>query len=114
MLTLQGKVDSMPLTPEQLYDQLRTLVQQMPDLTAPGPLSTEIHQWLARAAVLVEMVDILDAVKVKAAPKYLGSSVLRDSTAEEVVATVHYALAKAEMNAPVAVRGAFIAAGSTL
>ena len=43
----------MSLTPEALYFQLGSLVDEMPDL-ANGPITPEMNRWLGRAAALVE------------------------------------------------------------
>jgi hypothetical protein len=102
----------MALTPEAIYLQLGQLVAEMPDL-ATGPITREMHEWMGRAVALVELVDNLDAVTLKHACRDLSTSALRGRNAEMIAAIVHYALAKAELNAPVGLQGAFIAAGST-
>jgi hypothetical protein len=67
---------------------------------------------LARSSP-VELVDNLDAVTLKHACRNLSPSALRGMNAQMIAVIVHYALAKAELNAPVGLRGAFIAAAST-
>jgi hypothetical protein len=40
-------------TPEQVYQQLGSLIAEMPDL-ASGPITLEMNKWLGRVAPLVE------------------------------------------------------------
>jgi hypothetical protein len=85
----------------------------MPDLEAPGPIVQETNQWLGRAAALVaEAGESVDAIQLKVAAQNLNSS-LRGQNAQMIMAIVHSALAKAELSAPAAVRGAFIVAGNS-
>jgi hypothetical protein len=96
-------------TPEAIYLQLGQLVAEMPDL-ATGPITPEMNEWMGRAVALVELVDRLDTIPLKVACQTLNSAI-RDSNVQTIAAIVHQALAKAELNAPASVRGAFIAAG---
>jgi hypothetical protein len=101
-----------PLTPEALYLQLGSLVAEMPDL-AHGPITPEINRWLGRAAGLVELTgDLANAINLKVASQNLQST-LRETNAQAIAAIVYQALAKAEINAPSALHGTFIAAGNT-
>lgn len=104
----------MQLTPEALYGQLGQLVAEMPELgQSAGPITPEMNRWMGRAAALVELVcDTADAAYFRVAAQSLHG-VLRDDNAQAIAAIVHRALAQAEMMAPAASRGAFIAAGST-
>ena len=98
------------LTPEQLYLQLGSLVAEMPDL-ASGPITPEMNLWLGRAAALVEATgDIVGSVTMKNSAQWLASA-NRDLNAQMIAAVVFAALAKAELAAPAAVQGTFIAAG---
>lgn len=102
----------MPLAPEELYARLRALIEEMPDL-AKGPITPEIQQWLGRAAALVELTgDIVNFAQLKVCTQNL-TGVLREGNAHAIAAIVYEALAKAELNAPAAVKGTFIAAGHT-
>lgn len=102
----------MSITPEELYARLGSLVAEMPDL-ANGPITPEIHQWLGRAAALVESTgDLANLIQLRVKAQSLNG-VLRANNAQAIAAIVHEALAKAELNAPAAVRGTFIAAGQT-
>jgi hypothetical protein len=97
------------LTPEALYAQLGSLVAEMPDL-ANGPITPEINRWLGRAVVLVEATGE-DPIALKVACQMLD--VYRAMNAQTIASFVYRALAKAELNAPAAVQGTFIAAGHT-
>jgi hypothetical protein len=102
----------MSIDPESLYVQLGRLVETMPDL-ARGPISAETNQWLGRAAALVEASgDVADFATLKVAAQNLGT-VLRETNAQTIVAIVHRALARAELKAPAAAQGAFIAVGES-
>ena len=104
---------TMSLTPEELYLQLGSLVQQMPDLAA-GPITNDVNRWLGRATVLVEMTgDLANTATLKVASQNLNSAI-RASNAQTIGAIVHTALAKAELAAPAQVQGSFIAAGHVL
>ncbi|WP_088507208.1 hypothetical protein [Burkholderia ubonensis] len=104
----------MRLDPESLYVHLGRLVETMPDLNRPGPVSTETNQWLGRAAALVEAVfgQSVDLISFKLAADNLDSAI-RAMNAQTIAATVHRALAKAELMAPAASQGAFIAVGES-
>ncbi|MDO3558274.1 hypothetical protein [Ralstonia pseudosolanacearum] len=103
----------MSLDPESLYVHLGRLVETMPDLTGPGPISAEAHQWLGRAAALVEASgDVADHVTFKVAAQNLESP-LRATNAQAIAAIAHRALARAELKAPAAAQGAFIAVGES-
>jgi hypothetical protein len=98
------------LTPEALYLQLGSLVAQMPDL-ANGPITPEMNQWLGRAAALIEEAgDQASATRLQNCAQFLDS-INRALNAQAIAAIVHHALAKAELKAPAAVQGTFIAAG---
>lgn len=56
ILILPPNIRAMRLDPESLYIHLGRLVETMPDLNRPGPITAETNQWLGRAAVLVEAV----------------------------------------------------------
>jgi hypothetical protein len=101
------------LSPEELYARLRALIEEMPDL-ANGPMP-EVNQWLGRASVLVKMTtsDALTIVKWDVCAQGLVG-ILRKDNAQAIAAILHEAFAKAELNAPAAVKGTFIAAGHTL
>jgi len=103
----------MPLTPEELYLQLGKLVKEMPDLRS-GPITPEMNGWLGRAVVLVEQaLGELKTVPMSVACQSLAG-ILREGNAQTIASYVHQALAKAELEAPARVQGAFIVAGHTL
>ncbi|WP_184056715.1 phosphatidylserine/phosphatidylglycerophosphate/cardiolipin synthase family protein [Paraburkholderia sp. MM5384-R2] len=86
----------------------------MPDLHRPGPITVETNQWLGRAAALIEATfgRSAEVITFKVAADNLDSA-LRDVNAQTIAATVHRALAKAELAAPAASQGAFIAVGES-
>jgi hypothetical protein len=103
----------MPLTPEQLYLQLGKLVREMPDLVH-GPITPEMNGWLGHAFALVEQsMGQLQATVLSVSCQHLNGS-LREQNAQTIASLVYQALAKAELEAPARVQGAFIAAGDTL
>src|SRR5262249_56687865 len=82
----------------------------MPNLTQ-GPITHEINQWLGRAATLVESTgDLANLLQLRVYAQNL-ESVLRAQNAQGIAAIVHEAFARAELKAPAAVKGTFIAAG---
>jgi hypothetical protein len=84
----------------------------MPDL-ANGPIMPEMNQWLGRAAALIEEAgDQASATRLQNCAQFLDS-INRALNAQAIAAIVHHALAKAELKAPAAVQGTFIAAGHT-
>ena len=102
----------MSLTPEAFYLQLGGLVAEMPDL-ANGPITPEVNRWLARATALISQNDPFDTniTLLRSSSQFL--TVNRTYSAQAIAAIVHEALAKAELAAPAAVQGTFIAAGHT-
>jgi hypothetical protein len=102
----------MKLSPEALYLQLGQIVAGMPDLVA-APITLELNQWIGRAFALVETTgDRSDVIGFKVAADNLNGA-LRNINAQTIASIVHRALARAEMNAPVGAKGAFVAAGSS-
>lgn len=103
----------MPIDPESLYRQLGQLVAETPENLATGSLTPETFRWLGRAAALVnESGERADKVFFTVASDTLTGS-LREQSAHQIVTVLHRALARAELNAPAAVRGAFIPVGAT-
>jgi hypothetical protein len=94
----------------QLYCQLGSLVAEMPDL-AHGPITAEMNRWMGRAIALVQETGD-PVITLQNACQHL-SSAIRGINARTIASIVHAALAKAELNAPAAAQGAFIAAGHT-
>ena len=106
-------IRAMSLDPESLYMHLGRIVETMPDLRRPGPVSPEINQWLGRAAVLVEAAgDRVESVQFKVASVNLDSAI-RDQNVQTIASILHRALARAELRAPAASQGAFIAVGES-
>lgn len=106
----------MPLSAEEMYQQLSELIRTTPDLAAmanadPNP---ETMRWLGRAHALVEAAHVgIDHVSFGLAVNRLpqGRALLARN---EIMAIIYRALAAVELNAPPAVRGAFIPAGNAL
>jgi hypothetical protein len=103
----------MPTDPEALYIQLGRLVQAIPSLSQV-PLSEDAHRWLGQLdALLSESDDQLNTATLRMKVDYLGSDPgTRWKTAQEITMILYRALARAELNAPIAARGAFIPAGN--
>jgi hypothetical protein len=101
----------MPLTPEEVYFQLGSLIAEQPDLAA-GPTTPEMKAWLRRAAELVQStVGLADAIQFKLAFENLDGP-LRARHARTIAAIVQRALAKAEVDVPSESRGAFVTASN--
>jgi hypothetical protein len=102
----------MSLTPEALYYRLGNLMAETPDL-ATDPATSETHQWIERAAELVEMAGgLADKIQLRVATENLNG-VLRARNAETIQAIVQRALATAERNAPPQLQGAFVVTNTT-
>jgi hypothetical protein len=105
----------MPLTPEELYLQLGSLVAEMPDL-ANGPITPEVNRWMGRACALVNQVDpfrIEFSSLIGTACQHLSGD-LRETNAQSIASIVYQALARAELDAPARLQGKFITVGSHL
>ena len=102
----------MVIEPESLYRQLCQLVAEMPDLRAVQ-LTPEVQRWFGRAGALVSALsDPMEIATLRIAVNNFTSPSLRPSHAQEITAIVHRALAIAELKAPAAVQGAFLAPGA--
>ncbi len=100
----------MSLSPEALYQQLGSLIAEMPDLTQ-GPITPEINRWLGRATALVELTgDKANWITLKVAAQNITGPI-RIQNAQAIATIVHEALAKAELLAPAGAQGAFIPVG---
>src|SRR5713101_784302 len=111
----------MAVDAQSLYLQLRQLVAEAPsDLAAEGPISAETHHWLGRAFALItagrsdkfDTLERMDEIAFRSAADSLTNPLLRAHHAHEIIAILHRALARAELNAPAAARGGFIAVGA--
>lgn len=95
---------------EALYQQLKVLVDSMPDIRDD---TDEIKIWLGRLQALVEETgNVADAVGLTTQAKHLRNRQLAPFAVEEIKSIMFRALARAEVRAPAAARGAFIAAKS--
>ena len=105
----------MTLTPEAIYMRLGQLIAEMPELATPG-MTPETQLWLGRVIALIEKMGaggISDAVEITVATKNLDSPHpgLRRSAADKITQALYRSLARAEIEAPATVQGAFVAAG---
>jgi hypothetical protein len=105
----------MRIDPEALYVQLGRLVESMPDLNTGGlPYPRSTHEWLGHADALIEASGhVADLATFRTYAPALSQSMLQPSAAEDIKRTVFGALARAELYAPVAIRGSFIPAGNS-
>jgi hypothetical protein len=100
------------IEPETLYAQLSVLLASAPNFAAPGPLSQETEEWLARAYALVEAGgNTLDIVEMRNVTSNFGELVYRAAAAKPLLAILRRTAAVAELASPTAVQGAFIHAG---
>lgn len=98
--------------PQALYISLGSLVATMPDLTASGPITPEMYQWMGRASALIEVcAPLADMIAFNVATQNLDTT-SRDRNAQTIAAVLHRALARAELAAPAETQGAFIPVGS--
>jgi hypothetical protein len=103
----------MAIDPQALYVQLGRLVEAMPDLYAQLPLPASTQEWLGRVAALIAASgDIIDIAEFNTYSTSLSKGTLQFHAAQDLGVIVRRALAKAELNAPAAVQGSFIAAGN--
>ena len=104
----------MKIDPESLYRQLGQLVASIPDLNGGDWATPEGRIWLGRAGALVAAAgNLADGVTFNVACNSLGGA-LHTENAQSIVSIVYRTLAVAELAAPAALRGQFIAAGDTL
>lgn len=105
----------MPLDAQARFIQLTQLIGDMPDLSA-RPISDDKLRWFGRVrAILIDANDIIGASALDANLNVLHSSLVprvRYNAVDKIKAAVFNAIAEAELNAPAAARGAFVAVGS--
>src|SRR5258707_7230494 len=100
------------IDPETLYAQLSVLLASVPNFAAPGPLSQEADEWLARAYALVDAGgNAVDLFEMKQATANFGELIFREVAARPLLAILRRTAAVAELASPAAVQGAFIHAG---
>lgn len=98
---------------ESLFVQLKELVTTMPDLQNDDWATHAGRTWMARAYALVHASgERVEAENIRVAMDGLGT-VLHARNIGTIMNAVHRVLAKAELAAPSALRGQFIAAGET-
>lgn len=102
-----------PMDSDRLYFQLRQLAETAPSLADPSAVTPEERRWLGRVAALIEgFMPAADITSFKVACDGIGS-VMHKINAPTVLSIFHRALAKAELAAPAAAQGQFLAAGDT-
>jgi hypothetical protein len=95
---------------EALFKQLHALVNKMPHFKV---LDDDSRRWLGRLSALVqETGSISDQVALSSNATRLEKPLLREGSVAEIKNILFRALAFAELGAPSAVQGAFIAAGN--
>lgn len=99
---------------EALYRQLGAVAADLPTFAGSDPTPDQ-EKWLARAYALVEASgDLMEAIEFKKSWRGLRGQVwTRESSETMIRDTLGRALAKAELRAPAAAQGAFVAAGSS-
>lgn len=105
----------MKIDPETLYLQFGQLAASMPDLSYEGDWrSPESQLWIGRVGALVTALgELSDIVKFNVSSANLGSPI-HEANAQAIRSIFYRSLARAELAAPAAMRGQFIAAGDTL
>ena len=103
----------MTVDPESLYVQLGRLIEEWPDNLHLVRLPDATKRWLARATALVEATgDATDVATLKVQIPRLGIMGDLHQAENQVTAAIYRAFARAELNAPASVLGAFIPVGS--
>lgn len=96
---------------EELYVSLQRCIEELPDLKV-DPVPESSKRWLARAFALIDITkDIADTLRARQLTSNLTMYPF-DSMPEELLAILYRRLAVAELQAPAAIRGAFINAGN--
>jgi hypothetical protein len=99
------------MDPQALYQQLGVLIAERPDLIGSWK-APATQRWLGRAFVLVEAAgNVIDITEFRTVVTRLATAA-RDGAVIAIDVILHRTLARAELAAPVAARGAFIAAGA--
>lgn len=105
----------MPIEPDRLYHELGYLIAEMPNLAEPQWQTSEAQRWLGRASARIEQSgNLVDAAAFNAAVNNLCSNPRFPNHIAAVprIATILYrVLARAELQASPASRGAFIPVG---
>jgi len=103
----------MPLDAQAIYIQMGRLIEQMPVIPDEAP-PQNVQIWLGRLhALLVQMNSIADIVNLNNASRNLSNYSVRSHAINDIKMIAYRALATAELSAPVADQGSFIAAGNT-
>jgi len=100
------------MSAEALYTQIGQLIETMPDLKKPGPISPETHRWLGRAYALVGEAEGVTA-QIEFQTNRNNFHQYRQHSAEEMTGLLYRALATVEVEVPASLAGTFIPAGNT-
>jgi hypothetical protein len=85
----------------------------MPDLNDHLPLPRSTYEWLGRVGALIHASgEVIDIAEFNTYASSLNTPVMHFSSAQNLRVVIYRALAKAELNAPAAVQGMFLPAGS--
>jgi hypothetical protein len=98
------------LTPEAIYLQLGQHLAEMPEI--PRTLTPEVNKWFGRLVALVECTKSTDISALKTGVEFLETN--RIHSLQTIFAVAYAALARAELEAPAAIQGTFIATGHAL
>lgn len=105
----------MPIEPDRLYHDLGYLIAEMPDMASHQWQTLDGQRWLGRASALLEEGgNSLDSIAFNIAADGLSSNPFTPGHPERVqqmTAILYRALARAELSASPAIRGAFIPVG---
>jgi len=100
------------MEPAELHARLKALINEWPAFEGRGKVSAEANEWLGRAHALVEASgDTADTIIFGTSVAGLGSA-LHGSNVQTIRAILSRVLARAELKAPAAQSGAFIAVAS--
>ena len=100
--------------PEEIYRRLGSLAATFPifdEHPHDTPLTDDNAMWIGRLEAVVEASG-KGASSLHVARSYLALPGLRTNAISDIKAVLYSALAAAELRAPAALKGAFIAAGS--
>lgn len=102
---------------ETFYHQLGQIISEEPTIPRGAERgSSEILRWFGRAEILIaEVSGIADHLKFNGLRSTILTATATDAESQmrHIRGLLYAALAKAEMNAPTAARGAFIPAGNS-
>lgn len=98
---------------EARYAHLKELAASTPNFDSKSDVTDPvIAEWLGRLHAILDQDRVsIDAIQVASASNNLGG-ILHDNSVKTILAALHRAIAKVELQLPAASRGAFVAAGN--